>query len=149
MENANTMIENVIGKIALPLAVVPSLTINDKEYTVPMCIEEPSVVAAVSSIAKMIAPYGIKSVSSNCQMLGQVHLIDLEPSDAIQIQKREKEIVASLNYGCQRMVARGGGVKQISLRRLSSGSNGNGNYSLDIVIDVCDAMGANIVNTLA
>lgn len=47
------------------------------------------------------------------------------------------------------MVARGGGVKQISLRRLSSGSNGNGNYSLDIVIDVCDAMGANIVNTLA
>lgn len=83
MENANTMIENVIGKIALPLAVVPSLTINDKEYTVPMCIEEPSVVAAVSSIAKMIAPYGIKSVSSNCQMLGQVHLIDLEPSDAI------------------------------------------------------------------
>lgn len=47
------------------------------------------------------------------------------------------------------MVARGGGVKQISLRRLSSGPKGNGNYSLDIVIDVCDAMGANIVNTLA
>lgn len=66
IENANTMIENVIGKIALPLAVVPSLKINEKDYTVPMCIEEPSVVAAVNSIAKLIAPYGIKSVSSKC-----------------------------------------------------------------------------------
>lgn len=47
------------------------------------------------------------------------------------------------------MVARGGGVKQILLRKLSSGEKGKVNYSLDIVIDVCDAMGANIVNTLA
>lgn len=47
------------------------------------------------------------------------------------------------------MVARGGGVKSISLRELSKNLNGKSNYSMDIVIDVCDAMGANIVNTLA
>ena len=71
------MIENVIGKIAIPLGVVPALKINDKEYTVPMCIEEPSVVAAVSSISKLLAAYGIKTMSTSCQMIGQVYLPEL------------------------------------------------------------------------
>jgi len=83
IDNANSMIENVIGKLALPLAVVPSLKINEKEYSVPMCIEEPSVVAAVNSIAKLLAPYGIKAESTHCQMIGQVHLPDLHPSECI------------------------------------------------------------------
>jgi hydroxymethylglutaryl-CoA reductase len=48
-----------------------------------MCIEEPSVVAAVNSIAKLLAPYGIKAESTNCLMIGQVHLPDLHPSECI------------------------------------------------------------------
>ena len=77
------MIENVIGKLSLPLAVVPSLKINEKEYSVPMCIEEPSVVAAVSSISKLLAPFGIKAKATDCQMIGQVHLPDIDPADCI------------------------------------------------------------------
>lgn len=52
-----------------------------------MCIEEPSVVAAVNSIAKLLAPYGISAKSTDAQMIGQVHLPDLEPSDSIELQK--------------------------------------------------------------
>ena len=51
------MIENVIGKLSLPLGLLPSIMINNKKYMVPMSIEEPSVIAASSSIAKFIAPY--------------------------------------------------------------------------------------------
>jgi degradative hydroxymethylglutaryl-CoA reductase len=148
-EEANTMIENVIGKISLPLAIVPSLKINHKEYSVPMCIEEPSVVAAVSSIAKVLAPYGITAKSHQSSMIGQVHLPELDISDSIELQKHERDIVNLLNQECKSMVARGGGVKQLTLRKINSTQKGKDNYSLDITIDVCDAMGANIVNTLA
>jgi len=72
------MIENVIGKISLPLGVVPAMKINEKEYIIPMCIEEPSVVAAVSSIAKLLGPYGIKAFSPQNLMVGQVYLPDLD-----------------------------------------------------------------------
>jgi hydroxymethylglutaryl-CoA reductase len=112
-ENANTMIENVIGKLALPLAVVPALKINEKEYSVPMCIEEPSVVAAVSSIAKLLAPYGISAKSTDCQMMGQVYLPDLHPAQGIELEKKAKKIVALLNENCKSMVERGGGVRQV------------------------------------
>ena len=90
IDNANSMIENVIGKLSLPLAVVPSIKINEKEYSVPMCIEEPSVVAAVSSIAKLLSPFGIKTKSGECQMIGQVHLPDLTPAECIELQKKQQ-----------------------------------------------------------
>ena len=82
-------------------------------------------------------------------MLGQVHLPDLDPVECIEIERKEKEIITLLNKECSSMVARGGGVKQLHLRKLSSTEKGRSNYSLDIVIDVCDAMGANIINTIA
>ena len=56
-QQADSMIENVIGKLSLPLGLLPSIMINNKKYMVPMSIEEPSVIAASSSIAKFIAPY--------------------------------------------------------------------------------------------
>lgn len=62
-----------------------------------MCIEEPSVVAAVSSISKLLAPYGISAKATDCQMIGQVHLPDLDPSECIEIEKREKFIINMLN----------------------------------------------------
>jgi len=68
------MIENVIGKLALPLGVIPSITINHKKYSIPMCIEEPSVVAATSSIGKFINPYTFTTSSSPSIMMGQVFL---------------------------------------------------------------------------
>lgn len=74
LELADTMVENVIGKLSLPLAVVPQMVINNKNYMVPMCIEEPSVVAACSSIGKFLAPYSFVTSSTPNIMIGQIHL---------------------------------------------------------------------------
>ena len=71
VEEADTMIENVIGLLSLPLAVVPSFSINEKKYIIPMCIEEPSVVAACSSIGKLLSFY---TSSTPNIMIGQLHL---------------------------------------------------------------------------
>ena len=110
------MIENVIGKLSLPLGIVPSIKINQKEISVPMCIEEPSVVAAVSSIAKLLGPYGIKTNSTQSLMIGQVYLPNLDAAARYELEKKEKEIIKLLNEECKSMEARGGGVKRISLR---------------------------------
>lgn len=72
------MIENVIGKLSLPLAVVPQMVINNKKYMIPMCIEEPSVVAACSSIGKFLSPYSFLTSSTPNVMIGQVHLPNSE-----------------------------------------------------------------------
>ena len=68
------MIENVIGMVSLPLAVVPCFIINHKKHMIPMCIEEPSVVAACSSIGKLLSPYSFYASSTPNIMMGQVHL---------------------------------------------------------------------------
>lgn len=71
MSNADSMIENAIGKISLPLGVVPHFRVNKKTYVVPMCIEEPSVVAACSSAGKIL---NFEASSSGNIMIGQIHL---------------------------------------------------------------------------
>lgn len=68
------MIENVVGKLSLPLSVVPQMVINNKSYVIPMCIEEPSVVAACSSIGKLLSNYSFMTSSTPNVMIGQVHL---------------------------------------------------------------------------
>ena len=73
------MVENVIGMISLPLAVVPEFVINKKKLMIPMCVEEPSVVAACSAIGKFIAPLSFYSSSTPSIMIGQVHMPKSEP----------------------------------------------------------------------
>ena len=68
------MIENVIGTLSLPLSVIPNFVINHKQYMISMCIEEPSVVAACSSIGKLLSPYSFFTSSTPNIMIGQLHL---------------------------------------------------------------------------
>ncbi len=71
---ADTMTENVIGMLSLPLSVVPEFVVNKKKIMVPMCIEEPSVVAACSSVGKFLAPFSFYASSTPSIMIGQVHI---------------------------------------------------------------------------
>ncbi len=71
---ADTMTENVVGMLSLPLSVVPEFVINNKKIMIPMCIEEPSVVAACSSVGKFVAPFSFFSSSTPSIMIGQVHI---------------------------------------------------------------------------
>jgi hypothetical protein len=97
MPKADIMIENVVGKVSLPLAIAPNFVINKKSYIVPMCIEEPSVVAACSSIAKMIAPYSFATSSTPNVMIGQVHLPECEPSEVHLLLNNKRKIINHLN----------------------------------------------------
>lgn len=79
------MIENVIGTLSLPLSVVPQMMINNKKYMIPMCTEEPSVVAACSSIGKLLSPYSFHTSSTANIMIGQVHLPNSQNIEVFKI----------------------------------------------------------------
>ncbi|KAI1318619.1 hypothetical protein EDD11_006120 [Mortierella claussenii] len=121
---ANNMIENCIGTLGLPLGLAFNFTINDLPLTVPMAIEEPSVVAAVSSAAKTISAYqGFKAWAPERNMIvAQVQLLDIMDSemDRIMIKMKEQEqiIREEANEHCVNMVLRGGGVQRVTFHRV-------------------------------
>lgn len=135
IEVADTMIENVVGKLSLPLAVVPSMMINKKNYAIPMCIEEPSVVAACSSIGKFLAPYSFFTSSTPNVMIGQVHLPEADALEVHRIFNEKVTIMNELNKLCSSMVQRGGGVTDLRVRELKGTFSQQ--YSVDIFINVC------------
>ena len=81
-ETANRMIENVIGSFPMPLGVAANFKVNDEEFFVPMALEEPSVVAAASHMAKGTLPKGIAVDSDEPVMIGQNQLVDLDDAFA-------------------------------------------------------------------
>lgn len=93
LDLADTMIENVVGKLSLPLGVIPQMVINNKEYTIPMCIEEPSVVAACSSISKLLSSHSFHTSSTPNIMIGQVHLPHSETSEVHKILLEKQNIM--------------------------------------------------------
>lgn len=93
------MIENCIGKMSLPLGLGLNFKINNKEFAVPMSIEEPSVIAAASGAAKLIKDLGngFKAWSTDPIMTGQIQLLDVEPLQAqTLIEANKQHILSSL-----------------------------------------------------
>lgn len=113
---------------------------------IPMCIEEPSVVAACSAIGKFIAPFSFSSSATPSIMIGQIHLLSCEPQQIHEILIKKQKLIEILNCVCISMVKRGGGVSDIRVRQLNDIASKE--YVLDVIVNVCDAMGANIINTL-
>jgi hydroxymethylglutaryl-CoA reductase len=147
LETADHMIENVIGTYSLPLAVGLNFVVNDIDYVVPMVVEEPSVVAAASNAAKMVrAGGGFRAHMSRPLMIGQVQLVDVpDPAAAARaIEDARDHILARGRELAPRLVARGGGPADVQVRILDPG----GMLVVHILIDCCDAMGANLVNSI-
>ncbi len=143
---ANSMIENVIGTHALPLGVALNIRINDKDYVVPMAIEEPSVVAAASNAAKMIrACGGFRAEVTAPVMIGQVELRDITDSQAavIALRAATDDILIRARSEMVSLTARGGGPTGIEIRVLDPTR-----LVVHLLVDCRDAMGANLVNTL-
>ncbi|KAF8974141.1 hypothetical protein BGZ46_009732 [Entomortierella lignicola] len=121
---ANNMIENCIGTLGLPLGLAFNFTINGSPYTIPMSIEEPSVVAAVSSAAKTISTYnGFQAWAPERNMIvAQVQLVDIPDNkmDLVmtKMQEHERTILEEANEYCINMVKRGGGVQRVSFHRI-------------------------------
>jgi len=153
MEIADLMIENAIGGVSIPLGVAPNFVINGSHYIVPMAVEEPSVIAAASSIAKLVSENGgFKAKSTENIMTSQVQLLDVDADSACKvISENRVELIAAANQFCQSSVNRGGGVRDIYPRFILPRIDPSRNpyVVVHIDIDVCEAMGANIVNTVA
>ena len=93
------MVENCIGKLSLPLGLALDFRINQRDLRVPMCVEEPSVIAAASFAAKTIKTHsaGFAAWSSESVMLGQIQLLDVDPLAAqLKLDAAHDAILSSL-----------------------------------------------------
>ena len=148
--SADRMIENVIGTMSLPVGVATNFIIDEKHYVVPFCLEESSVVAAASNMAKRChAKGGFSSNNDAPMMIAQIQLLDVGDHDAAiqQIEKNKIQLMELANSLPSTMIRLGGGCKNISTRSLETLSGPM--LIVHIHVDCRDAMGANAVNTMA
>ncbi len=149
IETADRMIENVVGTSELPFALGLHFLINGKEYVIPMCLEEPSVVAAASFAAKLAKPSGgFKTSSDDPVMIGQIQIMgfdNFESAEKAILESKEK-ILSRANERDSVLVSFGGGAKDIEVRRIESEVGVM--LVVHLLVDVRDAMGANAVNTM-
>lgn len=148
---ADGMIENVIGRFELPLGVATNFRINGRDYLVPMAVEEPSVVAAASFMAKLVRENGgFTTSSTDPVMRGQIQLLDVPDADAAEaaLLSARDEIIRLANTHDQALLSLGGGCIGIEVHRFNETVVGP-MIVLHLLVDVRDAMGANTVNTKA
>lgn len=148
---ANQMVENAIGVLELPLGLGLNFKVNGRDYLVPMAVEEPSIIAAVSHVAKIArGSGGFEARAEGNVMIGQVQVVGCPDWDKAReaIEAQREELIASANALQPNMVERGGGVTGLEVRLIDEG-----NYQRMLVvhlfIDCCDAMGANAINSVA
>lgn len=147
---ADKIIENVIGIFGLPLAIAPNFIVNGKERLVPMAVEEPSIVAGLSFAAGLARNTGgFEATCEESLLAGQVHVTGVVDIDAATrgIARAREELLAAANHVHPRLVKRGGGARDLDVRNLEL-PGGEAAIAVHIFVDTCDAMGANLVNTI-
>ena len=146
---ADKMVENVIGVFGLPLAIAPNFVVNGRDYIVPMVVEEPSVVAAVSNAAKLARPEGFIARCDNWLLAGQVHVTDIDDlvNALSELESHRQELLAAANAVHPSLANYGGGVRDIEFNALEL-DDGRTAIAVHILVATGDAMGANIVNTI-
>ncbi len=155
LDQADLMVENVISTFGLPNAVAVNFLVNGQDRLVPMVVEEPSVVAAVSHMAKLSrCGGGFTAESDPSHMIGQIQLAAVrDPEGCVQKLTAALPRLRQEARGVHpRLEARGGGLVDFDIRRLRYDEPGRPVEEmvvLHVILDVCDAMGANMVNTLA
>jgi hydroxymethylglutaryl-CoA reductase len=148
-EQADHMIENVIGVFGLPLGIATNFQINGVDRLIPMAIEEPSVVAGASFMAKLArAGGGFQAESDPPEMIGQIQVLDLPDPEAaaLSILEHEQELLDQANAADELLVNLGGGARALHIRMLKETAVGP-MLIVHLLFDTRDAMGANAVNT--
>lgn len=147
---ADKMIENVVGVFGLPLAIAPNFIVNNRDYIVPLVVEEPSIVAALSSAAALARDSGGFSATLHESLLaGQIHVVGVSDAKAAMalLDDASDELMRIADASHPGMKVRGGGVRSIEIRDLKL-QDGSTVIAVHVLVDTCDAMGANTVNTL-
>ncbi len=147
-DKADKMVENAIGTFSLPLGIATNFKINNKDYVVPMVIEEPSVIAAASKGAKVARITGGFEVSAGDSFsIGQIQMLDVDVSSSIsKIKNATNEIIQLANSKSNTLSKLGKGAKEISCKEINALSGKM--LIVELFIDVGDAMGANVTNTM-
>ena len=148
-EAAEHMIENVLGLYSLPLGIALNFQVNGRDVLVPMTLEEPSVVAGASFMAKLIrAGGGFQTTSSMPEMIGQMQLLDVDDiySARLKIYEHKKELIEEADAIDPVLKKFGGGARDLEVRIIESSPIGPF-LVVHLIYDVRDAMGANAVNT--
>lgn len=147
--DVDRMSENVIAQAALPLAVALNFRVNQRDVLVPMAVEEPSIVAAASNAARLVRiSGGFVGDADPPVMTAQVQLDDVPDVEQAKaaVEAHKAELLATANAAIPRMVARGGGCRDLEARIVDAES---GLFVVHLFVDVLDAMGANLVDTVA
>lgn len=140
------MVENYLTSFHLPQGMAVNMLVNRQNYVVPMVIEEPSVIAAASNGAKLVAQNGgFTATGDESMMIGQVVLTDInDVNETLDwLQQKSARILQVANQAKPSMQKRGGGAKKITLRPLKKDW-----LALELLVNTGEAMGANIVNTM-
>jgi hydroxymethylglutaryl-CoA reductase len=150
LEQADRMIENVVGVMPIPVGIAVNFLINGKDYLIPMAIEEPSVVAAASYAAKMVRTTGgFTAHTTGSIMIGQIQIVNIQdPYGArMAIFQAKDEILTKANEQDPVLVSFGGGAKDLRVRPIQTSQGMM--VIVELLVECKDAMGANAVNTMA
>lgn len=146
----DTLIENVIGSYQLPLGLAFNFRINGRDYIIPMVIEEPSVVAAASNAARMARKHGgFQSEKVQPVMIAQIQVTQLESIESAKqtLGKSKARLLKIANEQDPILNKLGGGAQDIEIREIHT--NKGPMVILHLLVNTKDAMGANVVNTMA
>ena len=149
-DSADRMIENVIGTYSLPIGVATNFIIDGEHYLIPFVLEEPSVVAAASNMAKRChANGGFTSDNDDPVMIGQIQVVGCDNPEAAKasVLENSAKLIESCNAVDPILVKFGGGCRDIRARIIETDSGPM--VIVHILVDCRDAMGANAVNTMA
>lgn len=141
-------IENTLTNFYLPFGIAPNFVINGKEYVIPMVIEESSVVAAASLVAKFWSTKGgFKTEVLGTTKIGQVHFLFAGKKTDLEryFQENKTELFAATSSITKNMEKRGGGILEIQLKDKTADLANY--YQLHITFETKDSMGANFINS--
>jgi hydroxymethylglutaryl-CoA reductase len=151
LDRANGMVENVIGTFELPFGMACNFTVNGRDVLVPMVVEEPSVIAAASYMAKLARECGgFETSSTGPLMRAQVQVVGLRDCHGARhaLLRQREEILRTANSRDRVLIGLGGGARDIEVQVFEDTPVGS-MVVLHLIVDVRDAMGANTVNTMA
>ncbi len=147
-EVSDHMVENFLSNIEIPMGIATNFMINGIDYLIPMAIEEPSVIAACSNAAKIArASGGFTSFSTDPLMIGQIQLLDIPSPEiaTVKIQLHKQELLSMANEKSKTLSSMSAGAKDLYTTYYESPKE---MLIVNLIVDVRDAMGANIVNSM-
>lgn len=148
---AEQFIENVLGYFHLPLGVATNFRIDGHDYVIPMAVEETSIIAAVSKNAKWVRESGeITTHIEGDALIGQIQfakVTDFEKLSSIIDTNKAYLIDKANKEAASNMVKRGGGIKDLFLRKIHR-PDGGIMAVLHVMVSTCNAMGANLITQI-